>query len=247
MKKSVILKILIVIFIAVFVFSGYNVVKILLDTAATNNLYAELQSEYIKPSSESLEEESKEPLIEVDFPALLEKNDDIVGWLYLPGSVISYPVVQAENNKKYLRRDLSGKKLNAGTLFVDFRNGQTEADPNYVIYGHNMKNGTMFKTLISYKEQSFFNQNPVIYYLTPDKTYKIELVAGVIIPNDDPLYDVTKGREQMFETIKSHIKNSTFTSNVTVSQNDNFITLSTCSYEYENARYAVIGKLNEIE
>ena len=118
MKKRVLLNVLIVVFAAVFVFSGYNVVKILYQNAKADKLYDTLQSEYVTPTEHVKQtEQVKEPSITVDFDALCKKNSDVVGWLYLPNTPINYPVVQAEDNNKYLHLGLDGKYLNAGTLW----------------------------------------------------------------------------------------------------------------------------------
>ena len=251
--KKLILRLLIVIFAATFAVSGFNIIKSLVDTAKTEKFYENLQSDYVSPvAPPSAEEETatqvvKEPAVTVDFTALSEKNKDIVGWLYLPDTVLNYPVCQAEDNDKYLRRDLDGKKLSAGTLFVDYRCKAVNTDTNYIIYGHNMKNGTMFKTVVNYKEQSFYEKKPVLYYLTPENSYKIEPVLGLVVSDNDTVYRLDFTNAQMLDYISSKKSESTFSSTVPLSDEDKFITLSTCSYEYENARFVLIGKISEVE
>ena len=248
--KKLILKLLMLILTVVFLVSGFFVVSGLISNKKTEQLYDKLQSEYVTPMtppSEEKDEEQSEIDISVDFSTLLNKNSDIVGWLYIPNTVVNYPVVQAENNEKYLRRDLEGKKLTAGTLFADFRCGKIGLDPNYIIFGHNMRNGSMFKTITDYKSQSFYDSNPVLYYLTPNKNYKIEPVLGVVVPDDDVVYDLAFDKTQMVEYINSKKDKSTFSSSVTFSVEDSFITLSTCSKEYENARFVLIGKITEVK
>ena len=106
--KKIIVRALIIIFAAVFVFSGYNVIKILTEDKKANTLYTGIQNEYTTPVVPNAEEEAEEdPLpISVDFTALRDRNSDVVGWLILPDTVLNYPVVQAANNEKYLRKDL---------------------------------------------------------------------------------------------------------------------------------------------
>ena len=246
--KMIIVRALIIIFAAVFVFSGYNVIKILTENKKADTLYTGIQNEYTTPVVPSAEEEAEEnPLpISVDFTALRERNSDVVGWLILPDTVLNYPVVQAVNNEKYLRKDLEGKKLTAGTLFVDYRCKPVGEDTNYIIYGHNMRNGSMFKTVTDYKNQEFFDASPVIYYLTPDKSFKIEPVAGLVVPDKDELYKLELDNAQMVEYINKNLEKSTFKSATAFTEQDSFITLSTCSKEYENARFVLIGKLTEV-
>lgn len=185
--------------------------------------------------------------ISVDFEALLKENSDIVGWLYCEGTVINYPVVQSEDNDYYLRRDLYGKKLTAGTLFVDYRCSTVGADNNYIIYGHNMQNGSMFGTLKNYKKQSYYNEHPVLYFLTPDQDYRIDLFAGLITEATSNLYRPNFKGEGGFETIlQDIIAKSTFKSDVSVTADDHVVMFSSCDYTFTDARYVVFGKLTRI-
>lgn len=257
MKKGIAFKVAIIIFAAVFVISGYNIVKIMTEDAAAQKLYSTIENEYVTPvtppdeqdetqNDKPSEEPVREPSIKVDFNALTKKNNEVVGWLYLPGSVINYPVAKAEDNDKYLRRGLDGKYLRAGTLFADYRNEDITKSSNYIIYGHNMKNGTMFRPLISYKEQEFYDNNPVIYYLTADKNYKIELLTGNVVKSDAEIYDPCLETSGLFDIVQEYIKTSSFKSSLVLNEGDRLITLSTCSYEYDDARFILIGKLTEI-
>ena len=96
------------------------------------------------------------------------------------------------------------------------------------------------------KNQEFFDANPVIYYLTPDKSFKIEPVAGLVVPDKDELYKLELDNAQMVEYINKNLEKSTFKSATAFTEQDSFITLSTCSKEYENARFVLIGKLTEV-
>lgn len=110
---------------------------------------------------------------------------------------------------------------------------------NYIIYGHNMKNGTMFSSLTKYKSQSYYDEHPVLYLYTPDGDYRIELIAGFVSKPTGEVYNT----DQTYEQILKYCSQSTFRSTATPLDDEIYITLSTCSYEYENARYVVIGKL----
>ncbi len=181
--------------------------------------------------------------IEVDFDVLLKQNGDIVGWLYCEDTPINLPVVQSSDNDYYLRRLLDGSWNTAGTLFVDCRNSADFSDANTVIYGHNMKNKTMFGTLSYYREQSYFEEHPVMWLLTPNGDYKVEPVAGYITPTTSDVYSFDQSDEEVLATVRQAVESSTFTSGIEISDGDRFLTLSTCSYEYENARYVLIGRL----
>lgn len=105
-----------------------------------------------------------------------------------------------------------------------------------------MKNGTMFSSLTKYKSQSYYDEHPVLYLYTPEGDYKIELIAGFVSKPTGEVYNTVQTYEQMLQ----YCFQSTIQSSVTPRSEDRYITLSTCSYEYENARYVVIGELKEI-
>ena len=184
----------------------------------------------------------EEQTIAIDFDQLLAQYPNAVGWLYCEGTPINYPVMQSDDNDYYLRRLPNGTYNTAGSLFADYRCGKIGETNNYIIYGHNMKNGTMFSSLTKYKSQSYYDEHPVLYLYTPEGNYKIELIAGFVSKPTGEVYNTVLTYEQMLEFC-SH---STFRSTITPCDAERYITLSTCSYEYENARYVVIGKFNMI-
>ncbi len=114
------------------------------------------------------------------FEKLTAEYPDTVGWLYCEGTPINYPVVQSKDNLRYLRRLPDGRYNAAGSLFADYRCKEVAASGNYIIYGHNMKNGSMFGTLVRYKSQNYYDEHPTLYYLTPERTFRIELIAGFV-------------------------------------------------------------------
>ena len=184
--------------------------------------------------------------IEVDFDALLQENKDVVAWIYCPGTPINYPVVQAEDNDYYIHRLLDGKTNSSGTLFMDYRNSADLSDWNSVIYGHNMKNGTMFGYLPHYKEQSYFEEHTEMFLLTPEQNYAIEVMAGFVTTSDDELYNAFCPDEAGKDALVNEWLNaSDFVSNVYPELEDRIITLSTCSYEFDNARYVLVGVLRK--
>ncbi len=270
MKKRRIIKIINIFLTVVFVFAAFNIGKIYYDYNKADTAYKDLQSSYVtinkdfsvstKPENDTpedtdaehvqesapkLEEPTNAPLT-VDFNALLNRNKDIIGWLYCPDTIINYPVVQGKSNDQYLRRDLDGKYLVSGTVFADYRNGTLTSDPNYIIYGHNMKNGSMFNILAKYKQQEFYDKHPIIYYLTPDATYRLELFAGLVIKRNDKIYTLNQNKEEFLSLAEEYRAKSTFKSNTVITPEDTVVTLSTCSYEFDNARYIVMCKLVEI-
>lgn len=234
--------------------SLFHIVKIINEDKKSENLNKDLINKAIITIDDStnnkhnnLPETTKENIpIKVDFNLLTTENKDIIAWIYCPDTPINYPIVKGNDNSYYLNRLLDGTNNPAGTLFADYRCAADFSDLNTVVYGHNMKNDTMFGILPNYKKQDYYEKHSVWYLSTPDKDYKIELIAGYVTPSNSNLYNIGNSREERDIQISNAINNSTFTSNLQVLETDKLITLSTCSNEYENARFVLLGVLKEV-
>ena len=211
-------------------------------------------SEPISEIGEQVEEselavQEKESLVtEIDFASLIEINEDVVGWLYLPDTVINYPVVQGEDNSYYLKRLVDGSYNANGSLFIDYQNQMDFSDDNTLIYGHHMDSGKMFATLVKYKNQEFYDEHPIIYFLTEEQNYKVEIFAGYVTTPDSDSYLLTAGsRAQTIEWMKEMFHNSDFYADVTIRPEDHIMTFSTCDYDFHDARYVIHGKMTILE
>lgn len=245
----------------VLVFAAFNLAAYVQESNQSANLNESLIDEavaVISPASQSAAESFREEQnsdaeteqipkettpIEVDFEVLRETNEDVVGWIYCADTLINLPIVQAEDNNYYLYRLIDGSTNSSGTLFVDYRNSADFSDSNTIIYGHNMKNKGMFGTLTNYKEQTYYDEHPLMWLLTPNGNYKVELISGYVTSSTSEIYSFGQTQEEVFVLAEQSIEKSTFASDFQVSQGDRFVTLSTCSYEYDNARYVLIGRL----
>ena len=105
--------------------------------------------------------------------------------------------MQSDDNDYYIRRLPDGTYNTAGSLFADYRSGEIGETNNYIIYGHNMKNGTMFSSLTKYKSQSYYDEHQVMYLYTPEVDYKIELIAGFVIKPTGEIYKTEQTIEQI--------------------------------------------------
>lgn len=180
----------------------------------------------------------------VDFEALQQINPDVVGWICIEGTKINYPLVQGTDNSHYINRLFDGKYNDAGSIFLDYRNERDLSGRNSVLYGHNMKNGTMFHQITGYKEQSFFDQHPTGLLLTPNGNYKIEFIAGYVTDMNSDAWKLEFASDQEFSRwLANAIAQSTFTGTVEPAAQDRVVTLSTCTYEYSDARYVLVGIL----
>lgn len=251
MKKAHLIQILRIILLVIFLVAAINIGKTYYDYGKAEQVYGDLQGSYVAIVDDAMPsmdvtEEPKGLDITIDFEALLARNEDVVGWIYCPDTVLNYPVAKGADNNEYLHANLDGEYLKSGTLFVDYRNGALGEDANYVIYGHSMKNGTMFRMLMKYKEQAYYDAHPVLYYLTPEANYELELFAGRTVLSDDRIYSFDLTKEEGIALAKEYQNRSHFKNDVVISEDDVIVTLSTCSYENDDARYIVLGRLKEI-
>ncbi len=190
----------------------------------------------------------------IDFEAMQkEVNADIYAWIYVPGTKVDYPILQrATNNNFYLDHDVNGKKASCGSIYTEKHNHKDFNDNHTVIYGHNMKNGTMFKTLRNYDDKEFFEENKYIYIYTEADTRVYEIFGAYEYTDEHLLLNYkteNAGEFQKYlETIKKQPDASGhFNREMLVNSNDKIITLSTCITGKDGSRYLVQGKLIAIE
>ena len=273
MKKPVriLFTILCIVFIGIFAYSGYKIYDTVFAKGGyyqSNKNAKEVQETYVKPAAATAEPvapattpsqaeqaaSTPEPQgialdpevspIEVDFEALKQRNGDVVGWIYCPDTAINYAVVQTEDNMFYLHKDIDGNYSAYGTLFVDCLCKKDFQNTNTVIYGHHMNDGKMFAKLVEYARQDYYNQHPVFYLNTPDMNYRIELFSGYITSMDSDSYKFSFDTEEENQAwLDKVVSQSAFESSVAVKPGDKILTLSTCTYEYDDARFVVHGKM----
>ena len=166
-------------------------------------------------------------------------------WLYAPDTPIDYPVVKCRSNSYYLDRMFNRKQNPAGTLFIDMRNLPDFDDPNTLIYGHHMRDGSMFHSLTDYDAPGFYDAHPFMLAVSETEIYLIEVFAGYVTTSKDHCYDIAISDEQdMRAFVEEAQRKSDFASHVEIDCGaDRLVTLSTCAYNFENARYVVIGRL----
>ncbi|PYG84308.1 sortase B [Ruminiclostridium sufflavum DSM 19573] len=208
--------------------------------------YAKGDAAYLKISlfKESPEAQAGEGNSSVDFTLLEKINKDVVGWLASEGTEIDYPVVQGKDNDFYLSHLFTGESNKLGSIFMDYRNHKDFSDKNTIIYGHNMKNGSMFSALTKYKAQSYYDSFPTMLLYTPAGNFSVEWFAGIVTDGNYESVRLDFKDENDFKSYINSLKEkSTFEANTLVEADDRIITLCTCSYEFDNARYALFGKL----
>lgn len=198
----------------------------------------------------SAETAGPEKKVSDEFAGLLEVNPDIIGWLRIPDTVIDYPVVRTDNEDYYLHHDFYGQNSIYGTLFVkDIADVETPGT-NIIIYGHHMRNDTMFGSLDAYESEDFLKSHGIIEFNTlyEKRRYRvISVFRSEILPEDSDefrYYDFYQAdSREDFDDFYQNIKGlSEYETGVSADYGDTFITLSTCAYHTPEGRFAVVAK-----
>ena len=246
-------KILTVVLAAVIVFCLVNIVLILTRYNKANNVYADMQSKYLVPINGSDNSPNHgapgvgagSGAFAIDFDALQAYNSDIVGWIYSENTPISYPVAQTSDKDYYVRRSLDREYLITGTIFADCRCDGVGGNSNYIIYGHHMRNGTIFGSLEKYVTQEYYEEHPTLEYYTPDKSYVIDVYAGYVTDTKSEFFNPDFDKGERAKLLKKAKEKSDFVSSVEIDEDDTIMTLVTCSYQFNDARFLLIGKVRE--
>ena len=261
-------RIIIVVLVFVFLFSVGMVGMILYRYWQVDQVYAEAAEQFVRPSTFStgtaaaagetagtVQVDGEEPVVleyaplEADFAALQEANPDIVGWLYCEDTVINYPVLHGADDDMYLRHLYDHTYSNSGSIFVEAANRKRFQDANTIIYGHNMHNDTMFGTLDEWADQEYYETHPVLWLLTPEQDYKIEIIAAYRTTADSSTYTIFS---DVGPEIDAYIASMTAQSAIqTAAQPETdtrYVLLSTCadSFSSDIARFVVHGKLTPV-
>lgn len=186
-----------------------------------------------------------------DFEELCEQNPDIYAWISVPGTQVDYPVFQSETDNYYLDHNMDGSAGYPGTVYTNKCNAKDFSNYNTVLYGHNMGNGTMFGSLHSFEDETFFDANDSIVVYTKDKRLTYQIYAAVKFSDEYiPAYynvNTAEGMMTFLEALETCMDEpeSHQRSGVMVTEEDHIITLSTCVKNERSRRYLIIGKLIE--
>lgn len=259
MKRKPISLILLVLFIGIGAFAGWKIYEQQSEYQSGENAYEDLEQYVFIPDpvpsdteglnlpSECEDEERNEAddtvWPEIDFEALQVINPDIVAWLYLEGTEINYPVVQGADNEYYLQHLFDGSYNSSGCLFLDSRNTNNFSDAHSIIYGHHMQNGKMFAVLDGYKKQEFYDEHPVALLLTPNGNFKLQFFAGYVANVEEDAWQLGFTLQGFEEWLAASAERSCFESGIVPAVTDKIVTLSTCSYEFHNARFVLLGAI----
>lgn len=197
------------------------------------DLYSELNDEYVTESGESTENVEWYDMVDVDVAALQAINSDVIGWIYVEGTDISYPILYSGDDEKYLRRTMDGQSATAGSIFLEGYNLPDFSDSHSILYGHNMRNLTMFGTLKYYKsEDGYLDEHKYFQIITTEGKYRYEIFSYFDTEPASWVYAVPYCEGEEFESYIADLKSYSYEKIETeneVNSADKIITLSTCS------------------
>ena len=237
--------------VAAMILGGVHMMKVQADTRAEAEIRAQVMAYKPRVSagqspadpgqgSGAAKDTPNESILE-----LRRQNPDIVGWLTVPHTGIDYPFARADDNKKYLRRGLDGKSATAGTIFMDYRSAEDFTDFQTILYGHNMKSGTMFGTLKQFGQNGFLNERHDALLFLPERTLRLELFAFLVIRADDAVIYGNVGAAGTDPAgYLAYVRRSAQQyRDIALRPEDRIVALSTCSYEFDNARMVLLGRI----
>lgn len=239
---------------AAIIVCGTIVADYYIDTTHTENIYDEIGNEYLDyskiPTDQTTPHITEDGEVYTLLPnaeRLLEINNEVVGFISIPGTEVAYPVMQSEDLEKYLNKNILGEEAKAGALFLDYRNSfdhvydgklLEQNSDNLIIYGHNMENGNMFGTLKNYRnDSSYYGNHPVIQFNSNYKQYQYKIFAFFIVDAEDKTdtafecwNNINFADETEFYNFVNEAKKRTIRLNdVDVQYGDKLLTLSTCN------------------
>lgn len=232
--RRIALDIIMVCLAGIVVLSGYRVYKILHDYKVNRDIYSKI-AETAMPQGFTGD---------IDFDALHEINPDIIGWIYYEGTNINYPIVQGKDNDYYLHIAIDGTWTLGGTLFADAITEEPFNQFNTIVYGHHMQDHTMFGDIKELLDTEYCKAHPQFELITPEGKYHLRICAFLNQPADSAMYTTNfhdeEGKQGYINLIKSL---ATYITTEEMTTEDRLVVLSTCAYEYQDARYMVVGKM----
>ncbi len=233
--------------LAVFCAAAYRILNV-------QWLYHEAEKEYedLRKYTEKDPNPKKDKCpVKVDFDKLRKVNPDVIGWIYIPKTDIDYPIVQGKDNSYYLHRTYKKENNFAGSIFLDSNCRKDFYSANSVVYGHNMRNGSMFGMLkkyydTKYNEKADYKKRNIVWIVTPtrEKEYTIFAAREINVSKDMDVYTIDFGTvEEYQEYLENAVKKSLYNTKVPVSTNNFILTLSTCTSTTETGRFIIQCKL----
>ncbi|AMM99148.1 class B sortase [Bacillus pumilus] len=245
--KRVCQRVLTIVCLGVFIYSGSAIGLELFGYYQNRQVLAKAQTMY--GHEQGMNENRESGTIRTSFDELRKVNDDIVGWINMKDTMIQYPIVQSRDNAFYLTRNYLKNDTRAGSIFMDYRNDVLHESPNTVVYGHRMRDGSMFAGLTNYLKEDFFDEHRTFQYDTLYQSYEAEIFAVYETTVDfDYIQTDFQDLGEYAHYLQSVRKKSIYQTKTDVSTDDLILTLSTCDHVLapKNGRLVVQAKLKKV-
>ena len=255
---KIILNLLIFVFACGFVYSAYHLYNIFMvyhhnaqvRSEVRNALYEEIGSEDL--SYDALLDASEKKGQSIDIIGKLKKiNPEIVGWVHIKDTTIDYPVVKGTDNSFYLNNNVYREPTIAGAIFMDYRNALDNPMQNYILYGHRMRDDSMFGNLVNFKKNNFYNTHKSFTLILENGYYECEIFSVFQTTTYGFKYNkIYPGQteEEYLAFIEESKNESLYPIDVEVTAADNIVTLSTCDYDLDvnEGRLVVMAKMKKV-
>lgn len=240
-------RLILVIAIAVFLYSTVQLGMIFWEYHKGRQEYAKLER-FTVFSSEGTSDTVTPEESRVDFAGLKEVNSDTVGWIRFENLDINYPIVQGKDNEYYLSHGFRKEPLKSGSIFMEVENSPDFGDNNTFLYGHNMKDNSMFARLNSFKKEEVYRENPEFLIETENGSYRYAIYACYTAEVGSDSFAYHFGSEEQYAQWQKTVKERSFyDTGVVPESNQKTVTLMTCTPKGENYRFLVHGVLTEAE
>lgn len=245
-KADIFYNVAILVCLAVFLVSGGLLLKRYFDDRRSESEFAALESLIVSDAPAADGEETNS----AKFAALRDQNSDFIGWISIEDTKLDFPVMYAPNNKDfYLRHDFNKEYSVYGVPYLDEKTtlGANDQSENLVIYGHNMKTGTIFGCLTGYKEAGYYQQHPYVQFDTVygDGTYEVFAAFSIDVAADTSFVynQYVDMDEETYDTyVEEVISRSDVDTGIRPVYGEQLLTLSTCEYSSDNGRYVVVAR-----
>ena len=212
------------------------------------------EPEETEPEETATSAEEPAPVVEdpyartlqsMDFTALREVNSDVLGWIVIPGTVISYPLVQGADNQYYLKHTWKKQASAVGAIFLEYQNSPDLSDFNTIVYGHRMNNGSMFASLKEYKKQSWWKDHPCVYITDDNGSHTYEIFAAYEVSTSGAAYQLGFPNEESRQAfLDDCVSRSVIDTGIAPTVRDQILTLSTCTGNGHATRWVVQARLS---
>lgn len=247
-KKGIFSWLITITALAIFLYASYGLFDALTDYYHNRKMLGNLQDLYYDDNVQS--GHTPTGSIRSGFESLLSQNEEVIGWIMIEDTQIDYPILQGDTNDTYLTCNFYGEESRAGSIFLDYRNDISSLGKNTILYGHRMKDGSMFQHLTKFLKEDFFETHRTFEFDTLYEKYEAEVFAVYETLTDFNYIQTDFDSDDEYKLFLFEIlKRTKFSTNIELDEHDQIITLSTCDYRLDelDGRLVVHAKLTKMD